>query len=380
MYRWLPLLVLAASATALADDAPLICEPAAFGARADGTTKDTAAIQGAIDACAAAGGGVVHFGTGTYLSAPLFLKTGITLSIDADAMLLASLDLADYQVPNSTALYAFINASNVTDIAITGAGSIDGQGGPWWTAFRDSGIARPRLIQLNKSQRIRFDGVTLSNSPSFHVASTGCDSMTFNGITIKAPADSPNTDGIDPGTSTHITISNSTFDVGDDDIAIKAGTSDVLVTYCTFLNGHGMSIGSETNKGGVHRITVQRCKFKGTQNGLRIKSDRAAGGEVSDVTYTDITMENVNPAISVSAYYPKIPAEGDPAQPVNDTTPYYHDIRFKNVTATGAKAAGTIVGVPEMPLWNIVLDNVSVGSNTGLIVRNAAVQMCNSSV
>jgi len=112
------------------------CDPASFGAKADGTTKDTSAIQGAIDSCANAGGGIVQLSTGAYLSAPLTLKSNVTLDIGAGVRLLASSDAADYSSSAGASLRPLVGASQQTDIGITGQGTIDGAGAPWWAAVR----------------------------------------------------------------------------------------------------------------------------------------------------------------------------------------------------------------------------------------------------
>jgi polygalacturonase len=371
-----------------------VCDPASFGAQANGTTKDTAAIQSAIDSCANAGGGVVQLSSGTYLSAPIILKSNVTLSIAQGVTLLGSSDPADYQPAKGTSLLPLISATGQSDFAITGSGAIDGAGAPWWAAVRAAAQAgqpepnRPRLIQFNSCQRIRVEGVTLLNSPSFHLVPSGCQNVVIDHVTIQAPSDSPNTDGIDPGASRNVRISNCLIDNGDDNIAIKSGTLDpnhpgagsenITVTDCTFLHGHGMSIGSETN-GGVRNVQVQRCSFDGTTNGLRIKSYRGMGGEVSQISYSDISMKNVGTAILFTAYYPNIPATDAP-QPITPLTPFYHDIKITNLTATGGRSAGTIVGVPEIPLAAIVLDHVNISGGTALGVRNASVQTSATSV
>jgi len=123
----------------------------------------------------------------------------------------------------------------------------------------------------------------IRNSPSFHLVPSDCEDVTVEGVNIFAPADSPNTDATDPSACRHVVYRRCTFDVGDDDIAIKSGhadpthpnaaVEDMLVEDCTFLAGHGMSIGSETT-GGVKNLTVRNCTFDGTTSGIRIKSDR----------------------------------------------------------------------------------------------------------
>ena len=370
----------------------LQCDPRDFGAIGDGINNDQQAIQAAIDNCAGLGGGTVNLSSGTFLSAPIFLKTNIVLQIDSDATLLATQNPDDYQwmpgMPTiGRSILALVNAgSGETDLTITGTGTIDGAGA-WWWAYHLAD--RPRLVQLYRCRRILVEGVTLTNSPSFHLVPSQSEDIVIRNLTISAPADSPNTDGIDPGDCRNVTISNCTIDVGDDNIAIKAGhfdpvhpgesSADILVSDCTFLHGHGMSIGSET-LGGVSRLTVQRCTFQDTISGIRIKSNRTVGGEVSFLSYSDISMEGVQNPIFLSAYYPDntIPAPGtDLGQPVTDTTPNYHDIQISNVTATGRSSpAGKIIGVPEMPMQNILLQSVYIHDvPTGLWLRNVSVTL-----
>ncbi len=376
-----------------------VCNPTDFGAKADGIHKDTNAIQSAIENCAEAGGGIVRLSSGKYLSEPIFLKSKVTLEINANAVLLASQDQNSYRSVTSDAngavksekLLALVNAVNQTDIAIVGRGTIDGAGAPWWQAERAAvahgqpDVDRPRLVLFSHCQRVRVKGITLTNSPSFHLVPMFSEDVAIQDVTIKAPADSPNTDGIDPSSSHHVHISRCTIDTGDDNIAIKsgyvdpaypnAGSADITISDCTFLHGHGVSIGSETN-GGVENVIVERCKFHLTQNGLRIKSLRGRGGSVGNIIYRDIEMEDVSPVITFTTYYPDIPKEDTP-QPIVDTTPFFHDISITNLFAKGGKVAATIVGLPEKPLFNIVLTNVNIFSQTGIVVRNATVQTSN---
>jgi polygalacturonase len=368
-----------------ASAASTVCNVKSYGATGDGMTKDTAAIQKAIDTCASSGGGTVEFPAGKFLTAPLFLKSNITLQVDAGATILGSSTMSDYTVQSgevaATSTLALINADQVNNIGITGSGVIDGQGSVWWS----SGIAaesRPRLVMLAYINGIKVTGVTLQNAGAMHLFFSYSNNVTIDHINIYSPSNSPNTDGIDPAGSHHVTISNSTIDDGDDNIAIKsgevqpaypnAGTSDVLIENCTFKHGHGVSIGSETN-GGVQNVRVLNSTFNSTTNGIRIKSTRSVGGDISQIRYAGLTMANVAHPIIFTGYYPKIPADGDPAQPITATTPYYHDITVDGLTATGASSIGDIVGVTEKPLTNITLNNVVISGSTGIIVRNAAV-------
>ncbi len=130
-----------------------------------------------------------------------------------------------------------------------------------------------------------------------------------------------------------------------------------------------MSIGSET-VGGVKDVVVRDCTFEDTDNGIRIKSDRTRGGRVENVLYENLTMKNVRGAILFTSYYPKIPAKDTP-QPVTKTTPAYRNITIRNLTATSTKSAGAIVGLPESPIENVLLENVQItAAGAGLEVRH----------
>jgi polygalacturonase len=357
------------------------------GAYGDGIHKDTQAIQAAIDSCYNAGGGTVVFADGKYLTGPLTWKSNVTLQIDSTGSILGSQDKPDYYpvgwdtsngVPSQ--MQPLIIANSAVNLTITGKGIIDGQGSVWWPG---PDPVRPRLIQINHSQHIRISDVTLKNAPMFHLVPEWCTDIIINHITINAPSTSPNTDGIDPATCHNVQILYCTIDNGDDNIAVKSGSPDpndphaastnIIIHGCTFLHGHGVSIGSETT-GRVDSMYVDSCTFNGTDNGLRIKSTRGKGGEIRGLVYKDITMNNVKYPIWFSAYYPSIPSQTDPPQTFNNTTPFYHDISIINLTAINSSAnAGVIVGVPEKFLYNIKLQNVMINASKGIRVRNATV-------
>jgi polygalacturonase len=368
------------------------------GAKGDGRTLDTAAIQKALDDCGAAGGGTVHFTAGTYLSQPLTVRAKTTVLLDTGATLLASPVPADFlkgggdwlQARSSGDFIPFIGGRDLTNVTIAGGGAIDGNGAVWWEEAEKarrkvSGftLPRPNLIVFNRCKNLRLAGIKLINSPKFHFVPTDCEDVAVEDVTIIAPVGAANTDGIDPSNCRNVTITRCTIDTGDDNIAIKSGKKvagrefgceNITVTDCVFLHGHGMSIGSET-VGGVRNLVVKNCRFDGTENGLRIKSRRGKGGLVQDVSYSDITMTNVRPALSMVCYYQdssqaKYPKD-DPAQPMTDTTPIIRNVRISNVTASSTKNAGLIVGLPESLVSNVVLENVHLSAETGLTIANA---------
>jgi len=394
------LFFIAASAGVL--HAARTCDPRTFGAKGDGTSKDTVAIQSAIDACAAQGGGTVRLSAGTYVSAPIVLKSNITLHLDKGATLLGSPDHGDYpdkiefRLP---AVQSLVSATNAENIAIEGDGVIDGNGESWWAMARtvhDAGVMgnhpRPRLIVFDHCKHLRIEGVTLQNSPFWQLVPYYSSDITIHNIRVLAPPRSPNTDAVDPFSSSNIRIDHLYADTGDDDIAIKSGainspggddpSSNITITDCTFLHGHGLSIGSEI-AGGAHNITAERIHFEGTDNGIRVKANRDRGNDVSNLVFRDIDMKDVANPLVISEYYPHIlppPGTVVTAEPVTRLTPHFHDITIENLTATGAKMAGAIVGLPEAPVDHIVLKNVKLSGATGLTVGYANVTGSNVKV
>jgi polygalacturonase len=370
------------------------CDPRAFGAKGDGTTKDTAALQAAIDACARQGGGVVHFSAGTYLTAPIELKSGITLRLDKGATLLGSPDHRDYPPHNEFRLpdlQPLVSAINASDVALEGEGTVDGNGQSWWDEARvikDHGVLgtghpRPKLILFDHCKHVRLEGITIENSPMWQVVPYYSDDVVIRNVRILAPAHSPNTDAIDPFSSSNVVIDHVYADVGDDDVAIKSGpinspgpdapSRNITIRDCTFLHGHGLSIGSEI-AGGAQNIRAERIHFEGTDNGIRIKANRDRGNDVSQILFRDIQMKDVKNALIISEYYPAILPPGEQeAQPVTRLTPHFHSITLENVTAAGIQSAGAIVGLPEAPITDVLLKNVKISAQKGATIGYAEV-------
>ena len=374
--------------------APHTCDVRSFGARGDGVAKDTAAIQKAIDACAgksAGNSGTVTMSGGTFVSGPLLLRSNLTLSIHRGATLLGSPDRADFgqaTFARKPTVAPLLGAINVENISIEGGGTIDGNGHIWWEyvqGVKDAGVLgndhpRPMGIVFDHSRHIRVRDVTVQNAGFWQIVPYYADDVQFRNLRILAPH-SPNTDAIDPFSSSNIVIDHVFSSVGDDNIAIKSGAIDsagpdapsknITITDCTFENGHGLSIGSEI-AGGVQNVRAERIHFKGTDQGIRIKANRDRGHDVSNIRFKDIDMVDVKTAILISEYYPKVYPEGDvAAAPVTRLTPFFHDIVIENVHATGSKVAGVIVGLPEAPVKDITLRHVDLGAETGMKVAYA---------
>jgi polygalacturonase len=406
---WMALLVLSITQVTVISAAPLLpnintnniitITDAAYGAVGDGVITNTVAISNAIVAAAAGGntngllGGTVRIpAPGVYLSGPFPLKNNVNLQIDSNAVL----RLLPYdQYPGGIVSPPnFISGTSLTNIALTGGGAIDGQGSPWWPGYKTNN--RPVIIYLSKCSRVLFQNITISNPPMQHIAVKGnnAGNVTFLGITLKAPSSSDptnpshNTDGVDFA-ETNGLFQDCVMDTGDDNIAFgsSAGlTRDILVTSCTNFAGHGISIGSYTSSG-VSNITVINTTFSGTDNGIRLKSQRDRGGLVQNLNYFNLTMTNVDwpfliysyyefglGTISVanSAYAANVAAT-DTVTGVTTTTPIWRNITFSNITAyaNNSRPALMIWGLPQMAVSNVVFKNVTLSSTRTAEIFNA---------
>lgn len=347
-----------------------------YGARGDGVTTNTIAIQAAITAASTAGGGIVEVPAGNFLSGPVQMASRINLRVSGTLQMLP----LDKYPGGTTAPANFISGAGLHDISISGEGTIDGQGSPWWPFAKMQGAKRPRMISFSSCERVLIENVLLTNSPMFHIAISGkTTDVTVRGVTIRANSStdpvnpSHNTDACDV-TGKRILIQDCDVSVGDDNYTCGGGTSDVLITNCTYGYGHGVSIGSYTSPG-VSNFTVINCTFNNTDSGIRIKTDRDRGGFVQQLSYLNLRMTNVGFPILIYASYmatnreyrslhnltPAIAATY-PRSAITSKTPIYRDITFSNITATApsGRRAGLIWGLPEMAVTNVLLQKVNI--------------------
>jgi polygalacturonase len=371
-----------------------------FGAYGDGASNNASAIQSAINAAGAAGGGTVIVSTvgvlTNYLSGPINLTNNVSLEIDSGAMLQA-LPKTSWPSVNT----AFITATNVHDVEINGSGVIDGQGSGWWPG----GGTRPPLVQMAACERILIQNVTAQNPPFYHFRLIGGNGdVTVQGITINTETNSPNTDGVDVSV-TNCLIQNCWIQDGDDDICIKNDTglpsANIVVSNCTFNGGHGVSVGSNVS-GGLNNFVVSNCTYNGTIYGIRCKSDNSSftaggsgsGGLVQNLKYSNLTMTNVTYPIVIYSYYnevgtpDEIAPEDAASEDVGSTNNcvIWRNITIANVTAAPVSiinhATSIIWGRLEMPASNITLSNVNIAapSNTFCVYNAQGVQIIDSNL
>jgi len=357
-----------------------------FGGNGDGHTLNTAAFHQAVAAADHAGGGTLIVPAGTYLTGPFDLCSSLNLHLDKGATIQFFANFDAFRDPVRAGRYRpMLQAANLHDVVISGAGTINGHGEAWWPEARRFKVEarahhassdtspRPTMVAFANCQRIRLEGITLTNSAVFNVVQNTCSDVTVDGISIFNPANSPNTDGIDPKDCQRVLIQNCRIDTGDDCIALggSGGTleEDVLITDCVFLHGHGCSIGSGTFSG-VRNVLVRRCSFDGTVTGVRLKSARGRGGLVENIVYEDLKMTHVGTAISISSTYENATADRmAPLQPaaLDDHTPIWRKVTVRNVSATqGGRNVGLIAGLPEAPAAGILLENLTIDAPAGL--------------
>lgn len=413
--------VSAATSSSIKVDAQQVFLPEIFGAKADNAFDNTLAIQQAIDKATAAGGGMVKLGNGVYLSGPLELKSGVNLHLTADATLKALHPKTGTAGRDFKAAFigspsqpgeAFIRAADAKNVQITGFGTIDGSGDTlfWPEAMKvrqrvrggdpdyfkqrfpgiplANGMPRPWLIEFSHIDRGLIGAVHLKNSPMWTVVLRNSQNLRLDGTTLRNPPDSPNTDGIDIVSSSHILLSHLDVASGDDNVAIKSGlptapgaaSTDIVVRDSFFRQGHGVSIGSETAHG-IGHIHLSHLQFEGTENGIRIKSARDRGSDIGAITADHLTMRDVRVPITISNVYNgessvkgALPAI-DPL-PISATTPRVHDVTIRDVLATGAQAAGVIEGLPEALAKNVTIEHVRIeAKGTGFNIAYAHVKL-----
>jgi polygalacturonase len=275
-----------------AADFPPVFSVKTYGAVGDKKTLDTTAIQKAIDACNKAGGGVVYFPAGNFLSGTIFLKSNVTLYLSPGAVLWGSSRMSDYNPKH------LIYAKGVENIAIEGGGAIDGQG----DLFLDKDLKplpRPSpLIEIWDSKDIRIQDVTIRKAPAWTIHPKNCDRVKIRGISILNNVLGINTDGIDPDSSRNVIIADSYIEAGDDCIVLKTTKrgegpvqpiENVTVTNCVLISAaSALKLGTESHADFRH-CTFSNCVIRNSRTGIALLAKD--GGVMEDIHFSNITMQ-----------------------------------------------------------------------------------------
>jgi polygalacturonase len=365
--RFLPALLLAASPLFAAAPSGTY-SPADYGAVFDGKTNDGPAIQQAIDAAAAAGGGTVVLPAGrTALSGSIELKSHLTLRLEPGSRLVASLNRGDY----STSI--LVRAVGAEEVAITGTGTIEGQGEAFM-ASRDAVIFhpkdwRPNLVMFRRCRHVRLSDFTLHDSPRFTIQFAGCEDVEARGLTIRNNVEIPNCDGIDPVCSRDVRITGCSIETGDDCVAISTGApgpdgkpydpmpaENIIVSDCVLTTqDSALKIGSGT-PGDVRNVVFADCVVRRALRGVDIMA--RDGGNVENVVARNIVIQT---QLYGRPWWGASEAVYVTAVPRNAQTKLGHvrGVHVSGIVAHGE--AGVFVrGTPDSPIEDITLSDITL--------------------
>ena len=345
------------------------------GAMGDGTAKDTAAAQKAIDACAGQGGGTVLFPAGIYLCGSIHLRSNVTLRLEAGATILGSKDTTDYDkiekldfknasdAETSFFHHALIWGENVERIAIVGEGVID--------CNRDRRHG-PKAIALKRCKHADIKGVRLQNCPNYNISLLGTDFVNIDGVTIL----NGHADGIDPDSCRNVRIANCHIESWDDAIVPKSSFSlgerrsceNITVTNCYLATGcNAFKLGTESG-GDFKRITVSNCVMEGLPGdrpalgGVALES--VDGANVDGVAVSNLSMHNVSTPVFI-----RLGNRGrDMVTPVPGSL---RNVVIDNIVATDASNTCTITGIPGARVNGVSLSNIRVRFKGGCAWRPA---------
>eukprot|EP00249_Psilotum_nudum_P006739 c20016_g1_i1 orf=175-1569(+) len=355
-----------------------------FGAVGDGITINTHAFQKAIfyiRSIAAEGGTELYVPAGRWLTGSFNLTSHLTLFLDKDAVILGSEDLRQWPVIDPLPSYgrgrelpggrhtSLIHGENLTDVIITGAnGTVDGRGAVWWQMFRNKTLdyTRGHLVELINSEDIAITNLTFLNSPFWTIHPVYCRNVVIQHVTILAPHNSPNTDGIDPDSSSNVCIEDCFISNGDDVIAVKSGwdeygiavgrpSSNIVIRRVVgnTYSSAGIALGSEMS-GGISNIYVDEVLVYNARRGVNVKTSPGRGGYIRDIFISNVKMVSVRVGIQFTGYYGEHPDDKyDP-----EALPVVERIYFENILGENVTTAGQITGISNDPFHDIFMTNI----------------------
>ncbi|KAI3458100.1 hypothetical protein Pfo_014763, partial [Paulownia fortunei] len=357
-----------------------------FGGKGDGTTSNTAAFKAAIanlSKVASDGGAELVVPPGKWLTGSFDLTSYFTLYIHKEAVLLASQEESDYPLIDPLPSYgrgrdaagkrfaSLIFGTNLTDVVVTGGnGTIDGQGETWWKKFKSHELnnTRPYLIEILYSNQVQISHLTLINSPSWHVHPTYSRDVIIENLTILAPVDSPNTDGINPDSCANTRIRDSYVVSGDDCIAVKSGWDQYGIKFgmptqhlsirrftCISPDSAVIALGSEMS-GGIQDVRAEEIYAINSQSGVRIKTAPGRGAYVKDIYVRNVNMNTMKYVFWMTGAYGSHPDNGYDPKALPEIT----NINFKNMVGKNVSIVGDLSGIHGDPFTGICISNVTV--------------------
>ncbi|SEG70081.1 Polygalacturonase [Bryocella elongata] len=372
---------------------PTFFDPRAFGARGDGKALDSPAINKAIDACTAAGGGIVYLPPGVYRSGTVELKSNVTLYVEAGATILGSTEMSDYTGMKGPSLkgdanqFHLIFARDAENVTLAGPGRIDGQGPSFWLpsgrkplpeddqwaevtahAYKKNPNGRPSpMLEFVSCRWLRIEGLRIENASGWTMRPINCDNVVLHGLNIKNPNYGSNTDGMDICGCQNVFISDCAIDTGDDAICFKSEnpygtaprlTSNVTVTNCTLTTCcNGFKIGTAT-EGGFENIVFSNSVIYNSPGPYKdrviagIALETVDGGWIDGVTITNIRMQRTRTPIFLRL--------GNRANKHHYPQNGVRNVTISNIEASEALLAGSIVGIPGHFVENVTISNVRI--------------------
>ncbi|EXB37618.1 hypothetical protein L484_021824 [Morus notabilis] len=332
-----------------------------FGAEGNGINDDKQAFEKAWEkACSSTGRTVLVVPQKTYLTKPVKFQgpcKSNNLTVQIRGTIEASDNRSNY-IDKHWLLF-----ENIQNLSVEGGGTLDGKGQVWWD--HSCKFHKYHALTFRKCDNLVVRDLKVRNSPQMQVAFEKCKKVRASHLTVTAPGNAPNTDGIHITHTQDIEISNSDIGTGDDCISIVSGTQKVRTTDITCGPGHGISIGSlggGSSEAHVSDVIVDRAKFSGTSNGVRIKTWQGGSGSVSNIKFLNIEMNNVyNPIIIDQNYCIEKKSCNEQNSAVE-----VRDILYRNITGTSAaKVAVKFDCSRSFKCENIVLEDVDIRQHRG---------------